>query len=182
MDRDAFPEVFMIPISSASSGGLLCSQMVWSRNSCGYELKLNDEVVACLRKSSFWSSDYRAESGYGNWRFLRSGMLGNGAEILDESGRVATFKAGWGGPGTITFADGQAFLVTSEGCWRRVWKVTSADGQRVLQVRTKEKTVELEQPSSVPENRLLMVALFIFFRMRQAEEDGAVAVMVAGIS
>jgi hypothetical protein len=180
----------MIPISSSSatSGGLVCSPMVWSRNGSGYQLKLNDEVVAWLRKNSFWPSDYRAESSYGNWRFLRSGMLGNGAEILDESipdasqARVATFKPSWGGPGTITFADGQAFLVTSEGCWSRVWKVTTADGQGVLQVRSKEKTVELEQPSPVPENRLLMLALFIFFRMRQAEEDGAVAAMVAGIS
>jgi hypothetical protein len=172
----------MIPISSATSGGLLCFQMVWSRNGSGYELRVKDSVVACLRKNSFWSSDYHAESGHGNWRFQRSGMLGNGAEILDESGRVAAFKSGWGGPGTITFEDRQAFLVTSEGCWSPVWKVTTADGQCVLQVRTKERTVELEKPTSVPENRLLMLALFIFFRMRQVEEDGAIAVMVAGIS
>jgi hypothetical protein len=171
----------MIPIYSATSGGLLGSQIVWSRNGCGYEVSVNDKVVGGLRKSSFWSSDYRAESSCGNWRFLRSGMLGNGAEILDESGRIATFKASWSGPGAITFADGQTFLLTSEGCWRRVWKVTTADGQPVLQLRTKERSVDLE-PSAVPESRLLLLTLFIFFRMRQAEEDGAVAVMVAGIS
>jgi hypothetical protein len=168
----------MIPISPALSGGL-----IWSRNGCRYEVKLNDRVVASLRKTSFWSSDYHAESGCGNWRFFRSGMLGNGVEILDASNAsVATFKAGWAGPGAFTFADGQSFLVVSNGCWRPVWKVTTADGELAVQIRTRERTVELEKRTALPESRWLLLVLFVFYRMQQAEEDGAVAAVVAAIS
>jgi len=167
----------MIPISPALSGGL-----IWSRNGCGYEVKRNDRVVASLRKTSFWSSDYHAESGCGNWRFFRSGMLGN-VEILDASNScVAAFKPSWGGPGTLTFADGQSFLVVSHGCWRPVWKVTTADGEVALQIRTRERTIELEKQTDLPENRWLLLVLFVFYRMQQAEEDGAVAAVVAAIS
>ena len=171
----------MIPISSAISGGL-----AWSRKGSGYELKLNHEVVGRLHKTNFWSSDYRAESSHGNWKFVRCGRLGNGAEIRDENNVcAATFKTGWSGPGTFKFADGQTFLVSSEGCWRPVWKVTTLDGQPVLQVGSREKAVTLEKPlakqSDLTQSRWLLLILFTFYRMRQAEEDGAVAAMVAAI-
>jgi hypothetical protein len=167
----------MIPVSSAISGGL-----VWSRNSNGYELKFNDEVVGSLRKTSFWSSDYRAETSYGTWRLLRSGTLGSGAEIRDENNvSVATFKPSWGGPGTLTFADGQALQIVSEGCWSPVLKVTTADGQPALRVSSREKTVAIETPSALPESRWLLLILFAFYRMRQTEEEGAMAALVAAI-
>jgi hypothetical protein len=60
--------------------------------------------------------------------------------------------------------------------------VTTADGYLALQIRTRERTVELEKQSALPESRLLLLALFVFYRMRQAEEDGAVAAVVAAIS
>jgi|SRR5271170_57973 len=176
----------MIPISTAISGGL-----VWSRNGGGYELKLNDNVVGRLRKTCFWSSEYQAETSFGNWRFCRSGLLGNCVEVLNtpqggagQGGSnpcAATFKQSWGGPGTFKFADGQTFLVVSGGCWRPVWKVSAADGGLVLHVRTRERTVELEKKTDMPESRWLLLVLFIFYRMQQAEEDGAVAALVAAV-
>lgn len=167
----------MIPISSAISGGL-----VWSRNSNGYELKFNNEVVGSLRKTSFWSSDYRAETSDGSWSLRRSGTLGSGAEIRDQNKvPVARFKPSWGGPGTLTFADGQALQIVSEGCWRPVLKVTTVDGQSLMQVSSREKTVTVETPSALPQNRWLLLLLFALYRMRQTEDDSATAALIAAI-
>lgn len=54
----------MIPISSAISGGLVWSKTPYKR---GYELKR--EIVGSLQRTSFWSSEFQAESAYGSWKF-----------------------------------------------------------------------------------------------------------------
>ncbi|HLW86367.1 MAG TPA: hypothetical protein VKR60_14205 [Candidatus Sulfotelmatobacter sp.] len=172
----------MIPISSITAGAI-SGGFAWSRSGSGYQLKLNDKVVGSLRRTSFWSADHEAESSYGQWKFCRGGTLGTGAQILDASNlRVATFKQSWGGAGSLTFADGQTFRIVAKGCWRPVWNVTAADGQAALQIRTRDRAVEIEKQTVLQESRLLLLVLFVFYRMQQAEQDGAVAAMVAGIS
>ena len=80
----------MIPLSSASSTGLTWSKIPHTRD---HELKLNGEAVGTLRKPSFWSCNFVAETRDGRWTFRRGGFLGTGTEILDGERPIAIFKA-----------------------------------------------------------------------------------------
>jgi hypothetical protein len=170
----------MIPISSVVSGSL-----TWSKISgCqGYELRLNtnNDAVATLQKVSFWSSTYRAETQNGQWTFRRAGCLNSGAEIVDASSQqtIAILKSAWGSGGTLTFADGQTFRIQCEGWWRPVWSVIAEGGQPVLHLHRRERTVELSPTAALPDDRLALLIVFTWYRVLQAEEDAAVAVMVA---
>jgi len=133
----------MIPLSpattSATSGAL-----IWSKISCNrqYELRRDGAVVGRLTRPSVWSQKFEAETPEGRWTFRRSGFWRNHAEIVDASGQViASGKLGYGG-GVLTFADGQSFQVTNKGWWRPVWTVATDDGQPLLYVHVREKTVE----------------------------------------
>jgi len=166
----------MIPLSSAVSSGL-----TFTSSFRGYELKQNNQVVATLKRPSLWSSQYVASATNANWRLHRTGFWGCGVEIIDSASQqpIATFKSVWGGKGTLTFADGQKFLVVSQGCWRPVWHVTTESGQAVLQVRQREKRVEVANATVVPEGRRSLLIMFALYRMRQAEEAAGAAVIAA---
>jgi hypothetical protein len=172
----------MIPLSnatlSANSGAL-----TWSRISCNrrHELRLNGEVVGELKRPSFWSANFAAETQHGTWKFRRSGFWGNVVEVVDEtSGQsIASFKAGYS-RGALTFADGQVFQLTHKGWWRPVWTVATESGQPLLYVHVREKKVELAAGLAVPEERLSLLIMFTWYRVVQGEEDAAnAAVMVA---
>lgn len=160
----------MIPLSTVVSSGF-----TFSSNWRGFELKQNDQIVATLRRPSVWSSNFLAATSSENWIIRRGGFWGNKAEILDASSQqpIANFKSAWGGKGTLTFADGQTFLVVTRGCWHPVWTVTTDTGQPVLQLHTREKSVEFYD-AAIPERRLALLVLFALYRVRQAE-DAAVA-------
>ncbi|HYA47996.1 MAG TPA: hypothetical protein VEE87_00345 [archaeon] len=181
LDRNAFSEVFMIPLSSAVSGGLTWSKIPRTRS---YELKLNGELVGKLERPSFWCSKFLAETHEGRWIFRRGGFLGTRAEIVDAaSGQpVAKLKSSWSGGGTLSFADGQRFHLTCKGWWRPVWSVTRENGQPVLQLHTREKTIESAASVAVPGSRLSLLTLFAWYRVLQAEEDAASAAAVAVIT
>jgi hypothetical protein len=170
----------MISLSSAVSSGLTWSKIPRGK---GYELKLNDAVVGSLRRASFWSSIYLAESGNERWTFRRSGFFRSGAEILNSASQrqLASFKSDWKGGGTLAL-DGQTFAVRCKGFWRPMWSVIAADGQPVLHLHTREKRVAVPTENSVPENRLAMLILFGWYRVLQAEEDAASAATVAVIT
>jgi hypothetical protein len=168
----------MIPLSSSSavSGGLTWSKIPGSRD---FEFKLNGESVGKLRRGSWLSSSFLAETQSGNWTFRRGGCLGSGAGILDSATQqpVASFKSSWGtGGGDLTFADGQTFQLKCSGWWRPVWSVVADTGATLLQLHAREKTVEVRTGSAVPDERLALLVLFTFYRVLQAEED---AVMIA---
>jgi hypothetical protein len=173
----------MIPLSSASaiSGGLS-----WKKISCSrsYELKLNDQVVGTLERPSFWSSDFVANTQNGNWTFRKTGCLGNGAEVFDSASRqpIATFKAEWGGGSTLIFADGQSFRLQCKGWWRPVWSVIGEDGQPVLVMDVRDKTVDVPRAGAVPDSRLSLLIMFTWYRVLKSEEDAQAAVMVAAVS
>jgi hypothetical protein len=165
----------MIPLSSAVSGGLTWSKISRGR---GYELRLNGELVGTLRHPSFWSSSFVADTQNGCWTFRRAGFLGNRAEIVDPASEqlIATFKSCWGGGGgTLTFADGQTFHLECKGWWRPVWSATTGNGQPVLHLHTREKTVEFPAGATVPHSRLSLLIMFAWSRVLQAEEDAASA-------
>jgi hypothetical protein len=175
-------EVFMIPLSSAISGGL-----VWSKtlHKPGYELRRDGEVVGSLRRTSCWSSEFQAESRHGSWRFRRTGFSRGRTEIVDADSRIqiAVLKRNWGGGGTLAFSDGQTFQLTAKGWWRPVWTVLADNGQPVLSIRSREKTVDLPNQLHLPEGRLILLAIFTRYVMQQAAEDAAaVAVMAAATS
>jgi hypothetical protein len=173
------------PVSSAVSGGFAQPQITWSRVAYGRrcEVKKNQQVVGTLQKPSFWSTNYLADSTGGHWLFRRAGFLCSGAEILDAATeqQIAQFKSDWSNGGTLTFSDGQTFLVKSSGWWRPVWMVTES-GRPVVQVRIREMTVELDASAAANDGRVSLLILFTFYRMLQAEEDAASAVLVAAIS
>ena len=172
----------MIPISSAISGGLN-----WSKtpNKHGYELKRRGETVASLLRTSCWSSEYQAESQHGKWTIRRTGFWRAATEIVDSTSgvRVAALKPNWGRGGTLVFSDGQTFQLTCKGLWRPVWTVRADNGQPVLSLHSREKTVDLPNELHLPEDRLTLLAIFTWRIMQQAAEDAAsVAVTVAATS
>jgi hypothetical protein len=171
----------MIPLPSAISGGLSWSKIQRGR---GYELRVNDEVVGTLRRPSFWSMTFVAETAEGRWKFRRGGFWRTGTEILDESSQqqIATFKSGWSSAGTLTFADGQKFRVERKGLWRQVWSVMTESGQPVLRWHTREKRIELPGSAAIPSGRASVLILFARYRALQAEEDAASAATVAVIA
>jgi hypothetical protein len=177
VDRNAFSEVFMIPVSSAISSGLTWSKVSRNRS---YELKLNDEIVGTLQHPGFFSSDFLAKTEDGQWTFRRAGLLGAGTQILDSAShqQLAMFKSVWGGGGDLTFADGATFHLTCKGSWRPVWTMIGAERQPVLHVHVREKTVDV-LATGIPASRLSLLIMFTWYRMLQAEEDAASAAMVA---
>jgi hypothetical protein len=177
LDRNAFSEVFMIPLSSVISGGLTWSKLFHQ----DYELKQNDEVIGTLHRPSVLSSTVLAETQSGHWTFRRSGLLGAGAQILDSSSQqeIATFKSSWSGTGTLTFADGQTFHFVCKGLWHPVWSVIAANGDTLLRLHTREKEVEVTAQSDVTDSRLSLLLMFMWYRVLQAEEDAAAAIAAA---
>ena len=58
--------------------------------------------------------------------------------------------------------------------------VIRADCQLVLRFHAREKTLEVPAEQALPvSRRVALLAMFTFYRMLQAEEDAAVAVLVA---
>ena len=172
----------MIPISSAISGGMVWSKTPYTR---GYELKRNGEIVGTLRRKSFWSSDFQAESAHGSWKFRRTGCFLTGTEIVDSNSgvRIAILKPNWTGGGTLAFSDGLTFRLTSKGFWRPVWTVLADSGQPVLSIHWREKTVDLPRELHLSEDRLILLTMFAWHIMRQTSEDAAsAAVAVAATS
>jgi hypothetical protein len=180
----------MIPISSPLSSRALSGGLIWSKISCNrdHELKLNNELVGRLHKPSFWSSEFEAETQAGRWTFRRGGFCRTGAAIVDSVSKqtVATSKSGWGGRGMLTFTDGQTFQVVYKGWWRPVWSVLTENGQPVLHIQTREKTVDLPACSAVAatisDDRLALLIMFTWYCVLRAEEDTSTAVLVAAVS
>ena len=165
----------MIPtISTASSG------FTFSANWRGFELKRDGQVVAALKRPSMWSCEFVAATPSESWVIRRGGFWGNKGEIREAGSQqpIATFKWGWGGKGTLTFSDGETFVVVTRGCWHPVWIITTEDGQPVLQLHTWEKLVQV-QTAMHAGDRLSILALFTLYRVRQAEEAAAAGAMAA---
>jgi len=162
----------MIPLSTAISSGYTFSSD-WQ----GFELQQNGQIVATLKRPREWSSEFIAATPSGSWTIRREGFWGNKAEIRDAASQqpIAVFKSGWGGKGSLLFADGQAFFVLTRGCWHPIWTVTTQGGQPVLQLHTQEKSVDVSGDAAVAGDRLTLLTLFTLYRVRQAEEAAAVA-------
>jgi len=162
----------MIPLSTAVSSGMTWSKLPRTRI---HELKRNNEVLGTVDRPSIWSSAYVAESRYGRWRFRPGGWFGTGAEIVDAASgqQLATFKASWGRGGNLAFADGATYQIGCRGWWRPVWSVSTDSGQPVLSLHAREKAVDLPAAGSVPENRLVLLALFTLYGLLRAEEEAA---------
>ena len=170
----------MIPFVSAVRSGFTWSKIPHSHN---YELKLNDEIIGTLVRPSCWSPRFLAETRDGRWAFRRGGFLGTGVEIADADSErpTASFKSSCGGGGTLIFVDGQRFHLGYKGWWHSVWTVTTDDGQPVLQLHAREKTVELRATAGVSSIRLFLLIMFAWSRVLQADEDASAA-SVAAIS
>ena len=128
----------MIPLSSATSGGL-----TWSRvSSRNFELNRSGQVIGRLRRPSLWSCSFQAETQTERWTFRRSGWLGGCFEILDSASQqpIATFKPAWGGRGgKLIFVDGQTFQLKCKGWWRPVWSVIAESDEAVLRLLRRKK-------------------------------------------
>ena len=162
----------MIPISTAVLSGF-----TFSANWHGFELKLNENVVATLKHPRLWSSDFVAETSSQRWIIQRRGFWGSKGEIMDAASQhpVAEFKSALGGKGTLQFADGQAFHVEAQGWWHPVWRVATKTGEPVLDLHTRVKSVVVHEEARVESERLVILILFTLYRIRQAEEAAAAA-------
>jgi hypothetical protein len=178
LGRNAFSEVFMIPLPIAASTVLTWSKIPHSRD---YELTRNGEIVGTLRRPSIWSSKSIAAAQDREWIFRRGWSGGTGIEILDSPSErsVATFKSGWTARGVLTLADGQTFHMECEGWWHPVWIVVGQDHQPVLRIHRREKTVELANVSGFSSERLSLLTMFAWYRILQAEEDAAATAFMA---
>jgi hypothetical protein len=169
----------MIPLSTARASAT-SGTLTWSRFSCDrrHELRRNGEVVGELKRPSFWSASFIAETQHGSWRFRRSGFWGNVVEVADQASAepVASFQAGYS-RAALTFADGQVFQLTHQGWWRPVWTVVTESGQPLLYVHVREKKVELAAGAPELGSRLLLPILFTWYRVGQAEQDAANAAL-----
>ena len=166
----------MIPLSTAVSSGFTFSSS-WS----GFELKQNGQIMATLKRPRVWSSEFTAATPQERWIIRRGGFWGNKGEIRDAASeqQIAVFKSGWGGKGSLLFADGHSFQLVTRGCWHPVWTVSTQAGQPVLQVHTHEKSVEVYPDSPVLGERLTLLVLFTLYRVRQAEEAALAATAAA---
>jgi hypothetical protein len=168
----------MNPLSS-----IVRNRLTWSKipQTPNYELKLNDETTGILSRPSYWSPRFLAETRDGRWVFRRQGFLGTGVEITDAISEepIATFKSSCGGGGKLSFVDGQGFWLKYRGWWRPVWTVTTDNGQLVLEVHTREKTVELGASTGISSIRLSLLTTFTWSRVLQADEDASAASVAA---
>ena len=178
----------MIPLSSpvhAAPSGIAQAQLTWSRICHGrtHELRQDHVVVGTVQKPRFWSSIYLADTIGGHWKFQRMGFFYTRAEILDAATgqTVAQFKQEWGSGGVLTFADGQTFSLKSTGWLHLVWRVTGESGQPVLELRAREKTVDVVAPAPADDSRLSLLILFTLYRMLQADEDATSGAVVAAV-
>jgi hypothetical protein len=185
LDRDAFSEVLMISISSVSaipSGAPNTLTLTRGQRSRSYELTFDSQVVGVMERPSFWSPSCVVETADGRWIFRPSGCFG-GIAIVDEASQrtIAMMKSNWGtGGGTLTFTDGQKFELTVSGLWQPVWSLTPENGQSVVRLNVREKTLEL--PSGAAVKDLSLLAMFVYYRLLKSEEDAAMAVLVAAVS
>jgi hypothetical protein len=169
----------MIPLPTAISAGPN-SQLNWSRSGRNHILSINGETAGTLEQPSLWCSKMLASTTTGQWLFRQAGTLRTGAEILDQSGQfVAGLKTCWGGPATLTFNDGQTFLIKARGVFHPVWSVVTPDSQIVMQLHKSEKRVEVMNGAGTALDRIVLLALFVLYRMWQAEQDAAAAVVAA---
>jgi len=164
----------MNPLSSVVRNRLTWSKIPQTPN---YELKMKDEITGVLSRPSYWSPRFLAETRDGRWVFRRQGFLGTGVEITDAVSEepIATFQSSCGGGGRLTFVDGQGFWLKYRGWWRPVWTVTADDDCLVLEVHTREKTVELRASTAVSSIRLSLLITFTWSRVLQADEDASAA-------
>lgn len=165
----------MIPISTAVSSGF-----TFSRISRGYEIKQDNLSIGTLQRPSFWSCRYEATTPEGSWTFRRGGFFNTGIEIVDPVSQqvIAFLKSSWSRNGKLTFSDGRTFLLASRGWWHPVSSITTEDERLVLELHTRERRVDVQR-GVVADRELSMLALFLLYRMQLAEQDAAVAVMIA---
>ena len=168
----------MIPCFSSVRSGLTWSKIPHTHN---YELRLNDEIIGTLARPSCWSPRFLAETRDGRWAFRREGFLGTGVEIADAASGwpIASFKSSLGGGGTLIFVDGQRFQLGYKGWWHSVWTVTTDWPSSVLQLHTREKTVEVRARADVPSIRLYLLIMFAWSRVLQADQDASAASVAA---
>jgi hypothetical protein len=179
LSQKCLSEVFMIPLPTAVSVGPN-SQFNWSRSGRIHTLAINGETAGTLEQPSFWCSKMVASTTAGQWTFRQAGTLRSGAEILDQAGQfVAVLTTCWGGPATLTFNDGQTFLIKAKGVFHPVWSVSTPDSQIVMQLDKRERRVEVMNGASTARDRIALLALFVLYRMWQADQDAAAAVVAA---
>src|SRR5262249_39999452 len=87
--------------------------------------------------------------------------------------RIAVLKPNLSGGGVLKFSDGSTFRITSKGSWRPLWTLLADNGQPLLRIHSREKTVELPTQSHLSEDRLILLAIFGWHIMQQASEDAA---------
>lgn len=109
-------------------------QPKWAKRE--YQLVADNEVLAHLCWESGWGSRASAEAAEGRWQFKRGGFFRPQITITaaDSGAEVAVFRASWNSSGTLTYADGHAFVWGKASFWGTQWEWKSVTGTSVMRL------------------------------------------------
>lgn len=144
-----------------------------------YELRAGDTPIATLTFRSAWGSFARAESADGCWTFKRVGFWQTRTTVrrCEDETDLATFRHNtWSGGGTLTFADGRVFHLTTN-TWQTKLEVLDAHEVPLLHYASKglfklgaALTVE---PHALSAPELPLLVLFGWYAIVMMHNDSA---------
>ena len=165
------------------------AQLLWSKASPEgrYELNLDGQTIGWLQHGEYCNPESRAQFGGRQWLFRRPRNAVGRTEILyDDNPRpVAAYKSHWGG-GTLTFADGSRFVVSSSGVWDQPWSLLDGDGETFLRVDPQSRKVIVSGSHSISlpgedRNRVLLFVVFVWHEILQTRDEAATQDPVSAI-
>lgn len=149
-----------------------------------HELRGESEVFGRLRKERALSETAEAVTADGSWRFVRRGFFRRTMEATHTvtGERVAGFRSGWTGGGTLEVA-GRAYRFARDGWWGRRWTVAGDEGE-LIRLRAlgglRRPGLELDSlAQSLPQ--LSLIVLSACYLALAAQRDDAAAASVSAV-
>lgn len=83
----------------------------------------DDEVIATMKRTSWWRSSYEVDAPGHRWVFERKGLWNRRIEITSAGtgDLFATFEYNWNSGGTLTMPDGRIFTWKRTDFWGNQW-------------------------------------------------------------
>lgn len=168
----------------------LSAQLFWSKAGPEgrYELNFDGQPIGWLQHGENHNPESQAQFGGRQWLFRRPGNAVGQTQILQDDNPmpVATYKSHWGG-GTLTFADGSRFVVSSSGVWNQPWSLLAGDGETFLRADFKTGRVVVNGTHNLnlpgeDRNRVLLFAVFVWHEILQTRDEAATRDPVSAIS
>ncbi|MGE5324487.1 MAG: hypothetical protein ACM3SW_16595 [Actinomycetota bacterium] len=169
------------------TSSLTDAQLFWNKSfpEGRYELTGEGQPLAWLQHGEYWSAESQARFGEHSLLFRRPGSSIGHTELVegDSPAPLASYKSHWGG-GTLTFSDGNRYLLSCTGVWHHLWTLLDSTGDVVLRIEPKVRKVVVSHGPSLlrageDRDRLLLLVVFVWHEILQARDE---AEMVANMS